>query len=54
MVQYWVKGDRIHKYPVPSSCTAIRANETLYFTEADAKKHGGKDKCDNCFLELPR
>lgn len=54
MVQYWVKGDRIHKYPVPSSCNAKRINESLYFTIADAKKHGGKDKCDNCFPELPR
>ena len=54
MVMYWLKGDRIHKHPVPSSCTAKRTEETLYYTVADAKKHGGKDLCDNCFRELPR
>ena len=54
MVKFWLKGDRIHKYPVQSPCTAQRTNETLYDSVEEAKKHGGKDMCDNCFLELPK
>lgn len=54
MVKYWLIGDRIHKYPVPSSCNAKRTYETLYDTKEEAKAHGGKDLCDNCFPELPR
>jgi hypothetical protein len=52
MVKYWVKGDRIHKYPVGKNCTAIRKDEPLYDTVEEAKRHGGKDMCDHCF-ELP-
>ena len=54
MVKYWVKGDRIHKSPVPDTCNAIRHDEPLYDSVEEAKKHGGKDMCDNCFTNLPR
>jgi hypothetical protein len=56
MVKYWVKGDgdRIHKYPVPNPCKAERKDEPLYDSVEEARRHGGKDMCDNCFPELPR
>jgi len=52
MVQYWLKGDRIHKYPVQSPCTAVRKGEKLYDSLSDVPS--GNEKCDNCFLELPK
>ena len=54
MVKYWKKkdGDRIHKYPVPSPCTAVWNGEPLYDRPEDVPS--ATEKCDNCFLELPK
>ncbi|MBA7666682.1 hypothetical protein ES703_74763 [subsurface metagenome] len=48
--KYFLKdGDRVHKYPVPSSCTVRYDGEKLYDSPPE-----GHDKCDNCFTDLPR
>ena len=54
MPTYWKKkdGDRIHKYPVSSPCTAVWNGEPLYDRPEDVPST--TEKCDNCFPELPR
>jgi len=49
MVKYFVKNLKVHKYPVPDSCNVDYTNETLHDDPPI-----GYEKCDNCFLELPR
>lgn len=49
MVKYFVKNLKVHKYPVPDSCNVIYTNEPLHDSPPTSY-----EKCDNCFLELPR
>jgi hypothetical protein len=46
---YFVKNSKIHKYPVPSSCTVKYDGEKKYDTPP-----AGYEKCDHCFTNLPR
>lgn len=48
-MKYFVKNSKVHKYPVPNSCTVKYTGETLYDNPPQ-----GYEKCDNCFRELPR
>jgi hypothetical protein len=47
--QYFVKNLKVHKYPVPSTCSTRYEGEKLYDTPPE-----GTEKCDNCFTGLPR
>jgi hypothetical protein len=47
-MQYFVKNDKVHKYPVPSNCKIVYSDEKLH---ADPPE--GPEKCDDCF-NLPR
>lgn len=49
MVKYFVKNNKTHKHPKPSSCTVQYEGEKLYDSPPE-----GIEKCDNCFTELPR
>jgi len=45
---YFVKNDKIHKYPVPDKCKVEYTGEKR--TDSPTE---GYEKCDDCF-ELPR
>jgi len=47
-MQYFVKNDKIHKYPVPNDCHVEYTGEKLHSIPPD-----GPEKCDHCF-NLPR
>jgi len=49
MAKYFVKNNKIHKYPVPASCDVKHTGEKLHDYEP-----AGYEKCDNCYPELPR
>ncbi len=42
--KYFVKHEKVHKYPVPSNCNAKRESEKLHTTIP-----AGTEKCDHCF-----
>jgi hypothetical protein len=48
-MKYFVKNNKVHKYPVPPTCTVKYTNEPLHDTPP-----AGHEKCDNCFTNLPR
>lgn len=48
-MKYFVKNLKVHKYPVPSTCTVKYGGETLH-----SSPPSGYEKCDNCFTNLPR
>lgn len=43
-MQYFVKNDKTHKYPVPSTCSVKYTGEKLHDTPP-----AGIEKCDHCF-----
>ena len=49
--KYFIKNNKIHKYPVPDNCKVEYTGETLYDDLDDVPK--GYEKCDDCF-KLPR
>ncbi|MCC6127484.1 MAG: hypothetical protein IT426_21205 [Pirellulales bacterium] len=48
-MKYFVKNDKVHKYPVPSSCNVKHTGEKLHDSPP-----AGYEKCDHCFTNLPR
>jgi len=49
MVKYFVKNNKVHKYPVPDRCKVVYTREPLHDTPP-----AGYEKCDDCFPELPK
>lgn len=49
MTKYFVKNQKVHKHPVPPTCTVGYSGETLH-----DQPPAGYEKCDNCFTDLPR
>ena len=47
-MQYFVKNNKVHKYPVPDSCTVQYTGETLYDNPPS-----WSEKCNHCF-NLPK
>ena len=48
-MKYFVKNLKVHKHPVPSTCTVKYDGEKLLDSPPS-----GTEKCDNCFTDLPR
>jgi hypothetical protein len=47
-MKYFVKNNKVHKYPVPSNCKVKYTQEKLHDSPP-----AGYEKCDDCF-KLPR
>lgn len=47
-MKYFVKNNKVHKYPVPPKCKVKYTNEKLHDSPP-----AGYEKCDDCF-NLPR
>lgn len=43
-MKYFIKNDKIHKYPVPSTCSVKYTGEKLHDT-----KPKGYEECEHCF-----
>lgn len=50
MVKYFLKNEKLHKYPLPETCDVQYGNEELYENPPQATAQAA---CKKCFSNLP-